>query len=328
MLKAFAIGDLHLKFVNGVDKRWQETRYLNFIDHIVERCLENDALLIIAGDTLDSINPKKEEVRMLMYMFHQLNKSNVTTLLVSGNHETIKTGSSILDYMELDKFPNVWYRDNYHKDGVTFHLVNHDELTTHKHMKCDGCNVLVSHFRCNYNQFVTEEIDVEKFTASYDLCIVGDIHDGFTLGKIWYTNNAVNKEFDTHPKCGYLEITKTETNCTISRIESSVPSLRYLKLDAQRYAKIKGSSYDMGNDFYKIEVEGTPEELRGLTPLHNSILKRVPLVPNVLNLESTEEVVDVETGDNDSGLVGYMTSLSYSDKYVAEMMKELRRNVD
>lgn len=319
MVKVIAIADLHIKRTPGVCWGWNKARYKRFIDDLISTCVERNAILAIAGDSLDSTAPKKEELQLFMYLLHELHKNNVVTLLVSGNHCTVKKGSSILDFLEVSQFPNVYYRRNYSQDNVTFHLCNHDSLDDYEVNLQEGKNILVSHFRCNYNKFVTEEIPVAEFTKPYDLCIVGDIHDSYQEGNLWYTNNPINKEFDTDPTCGYLEIS-IGNEITVDRVTTNYPRLLGRKVKASEFSSLQFTK----QDFYKVEVEGSPEELKLIKEWpSNVILVKVPVVTSSLFIPEVDDVKDTE--GSDVGLEEYMKAMGYSDELIVDMMKELRR---
>ena len=110
--------------VPNVPKQWQIDRYEEFIDNLISDCVDKRAILALCGDTLDSIDPKKEELRLFMYLMHELHNNGVTTLLVSGNHESLKAGESILDYLEVDRFENVFFRTSPTFLGVYRIMVN------------------------------------------------------------------------------------------------------------------------------------------------------------------------------------------------------------
>jgi DNA repair exonuclease SbcCD nuclease subunit len=320
--KFLAVADCHFKFINGVNKKWQRARYKKFIDDIVAKCVEEGFILIIAGDTFESINPKRDELKTFLYFLHSLEKNKITTLLVSGNHETISAGSSILDYLELDRFSNLYYRKNYVANDTTYHLVNHDSIHSYK-PTLNKHNVLISHFRCTVNKFITEEINVAEFTSPYDLCIVGDIHSPFDFDNVWYCNNPINKEFEAEPNCGYLEVNRKLSGWDVQRVPTDYPALVFKKCNAKEYDALDVKDTE---NFYKIEVAGSPQELRLVQPIANSILHKIPLVPASLKVEEGDSEIVGSTG-GEEGLISYMKSIKYSDQLVSDMLTELGREL-
>jgi len=322
MVKVIATADCHIKMVPGVSKRWQIARYERFISDLVDKCVKSNSILVIAGDLLDSVSAKKEELQLVLKLLHSLYAHNVTTLMVSGNHSTIKTGESFLDYLELNRFPNIVYRNNFEIENVKFHLVNHDSIHGYVPDLGNGLNILISHFRCNFNKFVTEEIDVEKFTGPFDFCIAGDIHAPFEIGNVVYTDKPINKEFDSNPSCGYLEIT-IDKDVTYKRVPTYYPSLVGKKVKAHEFNNLVFQP----EHYYRVEVEGSPAELKSIQPPSNNvILSKVPVVQSAI--ASVEEVEKItEDAYSDDGLIGYMKSLNYEDDLIANMMSELRRDV-
>lgn len=321
-MKIIHVADLHLKMTPIVPKEWNISRYRSFIDNLIADCKDENAILSLGGDLLDSVTPLKEEIRLFMYLMHRLNKEDIPTLLVSGNHETISQGSSILDYLEVNEFPNIYYRRNIEVQGVKFHLCNHDEIRRFKPDLGKGKNVLISHFRCSIPPRIQEEIDVRTFTESYDLCLLGDIHEPLEFDNCYYSGIPINKDFQTEPKCGYLEV-EIDKDIKVTRRSLDYPSLICKKTTTSALPSVKFNP----RHFYKVEVEGTPEELRKIKDMPINVkLCKIPLLEE--SLCSKEELVE-DTGsvaNLDDDLVAYMKSLKYSDALIAKMVDELRRS--
>ena len=322
-MKVIAVGDLHLKMVPNVPKQWQIDRYEEFIDNLISDCVDKRAILALCGDTLDSIDPKKEELRLFMYLMHELHNNGVTTLLVSGNHESLKAGESILDYLEVDRFENVFYRTSPTFLGVTFHLVNHDSIHSYTPKFIEGKNILISHARCNVPPHIKEEIDFKKFTKGYDICVLGDIHMPMAFGNVIYTNNPVNKEFEYEPDCGYVSL-DIDSGINVARKTLDYPHLVYRKRNAD---DVYLASFEGYKDFFKIDVEGTPEELRAIKDIPENVrVCKIPKLEKHLEVK-VEESLTEEAVDTPDDLKSYMKSLGYSDSLIADMMAELRREL-
>lgn len=316
-MRLLAIGDLHIKMVPGVPKDWQIKRYEEYIDNLISECKEKPTILAIVGDTLDSITPSKEELRLFLSLLHKLKNEDIHVLLVSGNHCTIQEGSSILDYLLLDEFPNICYRRNLVFNNTTFHLVNHDSLKSYAPSNFTERNILLSHFRCTIPPHITEEINVKKLTKPFDLCIVGDIHTNLQFDNVYYTNQPLNKQFETEPSCSYLEVDLDTLKVT--RKPAFYPSLIAKKMIAKKFHKEKFPA----PHFYKVEVEGTPEELRLIKEAHSNVkLCRIPLLEKSVAL--SEEVTEAPVLSLDDDLVDYMKALGYKDQLIADMLTELR----
>jgi DNA repair exonuclease SbcCD nuclease subunit len=308
--------------VPGVPKEWQISRYNLFIDDIIRECVTQNAVLVLAGDLLDSASPLKEELQLFMYFLHELNKASIDTLLVSGNHCSIKRGSSILDYLEVSQFENVYYRKNYHHSNIEFHLCNHDEIHNYTPVITKPRNILISHARCAIPPHITEEIDMEAFTAPYDLCILGDIHMAHSFGNTYYTNNPVNKIFEESVNTGYL-VVDIGKDIKVTRVKTEYPALRAVSCTVEELPALRFNK----TDFYKVEVTGTPEELRALKePAPYIKLCKIPLLPDVLPSEELYEEPEVENLADD--LVGYMKHLKYTDAQISELLEELEKPLD
>lgn len=324
-VKLIGVGDLHIKIRGDVPLAWQTARFRSFVETLVTACKDQDAILILAGDQLDSIEPKKEEIQLFLYLLGQLEAADIPTVLVSGNHETIAEGDSILDYLEVTQFTNICYRSpllNYRGTGVNVYPVNHDALTMPRLDSLrQGFNVLASHFRSDYNKFVREELDVAEFTAPYDLCVAGDIHDAFHFGNVWYTNNPLNKDFETSPTCGWLEVSidteQAPASCNVFHRRIEFPELRQIECTATEWPP----QID-GRHFYKIQVSGSVSELRDVkNQFPNAKVVRAPVTEHALPTEVMAEGSDISLrdGDLENDLMTYVSGLGWGDDTTASM---------
>jgi hypothetical protein len=178
--------------------------------------------------------------------------------------------------------------------------------------------------RCNVNRFIREEIDVEEFCAPYDLCLLGDIHEELQLSdKIWYTNNPVNQNFEKKPNNGVLlvEMQADTRSYTVTRIPTNdLPQLVQLECTAAQYEFIGVNA----KDYYRIEVTGTPEELREVkTTVPNVKIDRIPLISSVLASDaqlSELEEIDTAGATLEDELQNYLHAMKYHEGHTAELM--------
>jgi DNA repair exonuclease SbcCD nuclease subunit len=324
LIKLLCIGDLHLKIHADVPLAWQLDRYRQLFTWVVAQCREQKARLILAGDQFDSTRPKKEEIQLFLELLHRLEVAEIETFLVSGNHETLAEGSSILDYFELSRFPNLHYRANMllpHETGhVLATLINHDSLSAPRPVDqahfLDEFTLLVSHFRSDYNKWVKEEIDVAALADGYDLVIAGDIHDSFQFDNVWYTNNPLNKDFEANPHCGclWVEIDPQAKSYKAWHEKLEFPALRKVACSVKEWPCALPEK-----DYCQVEVSGAPEALRMLAPAEG--LARVVPIPQVgetLSLEGAE-ASETEVGLCE-GLTTYVEELSENPEETTEMM--------
>ena len=85
-MKIFHISDIHLgKKLSGYSLI-EDQKYI--LDQILENIkTEKPAVLLIAGDIYDTSNPSVEAVELFDYFLSELNKIEITVLIISGNHD-------------------------------------------------------------------------------------------------------------------------------------------------------------------------------------------------------------------------------------------------
>jgi hypothetical protein len=72
-------------------------------------------------------------------------------------------------------------------------------------------------------------------------------------------------------------------------------------------------------DFYRVEIEGTIDQLKGLTaPLDNVKLIKVPVVDEVLATPEEEETACHQSLEQE--LLAYMQELKYHEKKINDML--------
>lgn len=324
-MKLIAVGDWHKKIIAGVPTEWQMNRYIQSIDFIVDRCVKQGAILALLGDQLESIEPNKYELKLFNMLLHRLKEANITVLFVAGNHEKVAEGESILDYLGLSYFDNIVYRTNYQYTDVMFHLVNHDSIHSYTPtLDTNLRHVLLSHARCDIPPHIKEEINFKKFTAPYDLCLLGDIHSEIEFGNTYYTNNFVNKVFEERPVNGFLEVTIGK-DIKVKRVRTNFPALVAHKTTAAEFGRL---TFDP-TDYHRVELSGTPEELRLITArCPNVKLVKLPIAPQSLTteIEVTSQAEPLVLGDD---LGNYLSGgLGYTESYTAAMLDEYGRHVD
>jgi hypothetical protein len=325
MLKLIAVGDIHFKIRNDIDKEWQIKRYEAFVDTLVAECKRQDAVLALLGDQFDSIDPGKEELRLFLYLLGEADRAGLTTLLVSGNHETVAPGISYLDFLELYNFNNIVYRNNYYIGGVAFTLLNHDSLRTDLAPAPEDFNVLLTHARRTVNQFIREEIDVAEMIAPFDLIVAGDIHEPIHDGNFWYTGSPLNKDFQPNPSATWLEIDIDPVNRRYAA--------KHVSLDGPLLVKVKAHAADWPLQlkephYYHVELSGEAAELRPITAIGRMKLTKIPDLAQALILaeaaDQQEAVGEAVAKSLEEELAQHLTALDYPTQEVAEMLTVLR----
>lgn len=329
MKRFICTADIHVWLRREVPEEWQINRYQMLFRELIFLCRKHDAGLIIAGDLFEKSDPSLEELELVLKFFHDLKSEGIYVALVSGNHETIGNGIDTFQFLDtgpgrtIDVDYGTPWHTYYPQEDATIFFVNHCDLSQFMAEELPqerkaNLQILVSHFRCSYNQYVREEIDVAKLLEPFDLCIAGDIHAPFNDGKLWYTNNPVNKEFQKSADCGVLLLEIDSGKYQLTRIPLQLPALIQLSSNADEALPETNDT-----DYYRINVTGTHTELREVEiDKPNVKVNKVPRVEEALTLAVDEEVATERSIEDE--LVSYLRDIGYSDDYVSEMMSALR----
>ena len=316
--------DVHLWLRREAPVSWQSERYMQLFEFLIEACLHHHAELIIAGDLWEKCEPELEEQELAFIFFRMCREAGVEVYLIGGNHESIGPGKDTFQYLDMGKDktikvnyqPKPWVLQMPEED-CTLHFLSHCGLGTYHGPPVTGAklNILISHFRCNYNQFVKEEIDVDHLLEPFDLAVVGDIHAGFSLGKLIYTNHPINKEFQSSVDTGVLLLTIDKGAAKYERIATNLPSLIQIRIRADEEFPPLNET-----DFYRIEVTGTVPELKNISaPQANVKLVKVPEALQVLVQENGEQE-EITNRSLDEELALYLKELGYDENKIDRMM--------
>jgi len=323
MRRFIACADAHLWLRREAPIAWQFNRYMQFFELMIELCLHHHAELIIAGDLFERCEPELEEQQLAFIFFRMLKEAGIEVYLISGNHEGLAPGRDTFQYLDMGKDKTI--RVNYGKGMVlqmpeedcTLHFLSHCDLGTYQGPPVTGTklNILISHFRCNYNQFVKEEIDVDHLLEPFDLAVVGDIHAPYGVGKLVYTNHPINKEFQTSVDTGVLLLTIDKGTAKYERLATNLPSLIQIRIRADEEFPALNET-----DFYRIEVTGTVPELKTIVaPQANVKLVKVPEALQVLVQENGEQE-EITNRSLDEELASYLGELGYDENKIDRMM--------
>ena len=323
------VGDIHFRIRNGIPRNWQLLRYHSFIRSIVRRCSIKGTPLVLLGDQLDDIQLRPDELKLFLLLLSELELQKVDVFLVSGNHETIKTGESIIDYLLVNRlFDNIYYRDvviNYKGTGVNLHLRNHDSLLEADALPPHDFNLLCTHVRCDINKFITAEADLVELVTGFDACIAGDIHSAVSSPEgIIYTNNPINLEFETDPKTGFLELTiNGKGSYSINRIETDFAKLLRIDCAASEWESVKGTVEANDQHFYSVRMTGTPNELRDITGKpDNCKIEKKPTTAVVRVADASMKDLDSsDPAEWAEAASGYLTAVAVTDDRKADLLK-------
>lgn len=318
-------GDQHISVKKDIPIEWQLNRFRLLFKSYVDLCKKHSADLILTGDLFHAANENKWEKRLFLELINLLEREEIRTHIIIGNHENMGAQGSTLDYFQPD-FDNLdWVQ--YHptisfkkEEGCELVFVGHNQLQAwldSGDTEWEGTRIIFSHFRPTVNKFIQEEIDVQKFISTSSLCICSDIHLPLTLcdGRLVYTNSPLNTHFEPKPDCGCLLLTLDSGEVSYKRLVLSLPNLIQITTTASAFEDTVDTV-----DYYRIEVTGTPEELRSIkTESPNTKLLKIPeLQETYAELEVTKEVKDQSLQD---ALIGYMQELQMSEGSIQKMME-------
>ena len=319
--------DWHIRIRPDIPIDWQVNRYRGLFNSILCTCIQQEAYLVLAGDILDRNRPSLQELDLLMEFLSLANKHIKQTYLISGNHENLGQGASTYDYLQafLGKLENVQYNSSNEifvplENDVDLYMVGHPAIAySYNEVRKDKTNILVSHFRPTVNQFIQEEINVADFIKPYDLVVAGDIHMPLSLndGKLLYTNHPVNSCYEATPDCGFILLEANGSGFNVERIGCHTRSLISIKTTAADYEEPE--VLEGNEDYYRIEVTGSPEELRKITTdkWYIKLLK----VPEVISEYAAEaEVSEIKCLSMEESLKAYMQSLQMDEELIGKMM--------
>lgn len=322
MRRFICTADIHLWLRKEAPDAWQIHRYMMLFELLIKLCQDHQASLIVAGDLFEKAEPDLEEQQLALLFFRMLREAGIEVFAITGNHETLGPGRDTFQHLDMGYLKTV--KAHYGKnrklympeEDCSIHFVNHCDLGTYQGPgdTTTKLNILVSHFRCNYTQFVKEELDVERLLLPFDLCIAGDIHAPYGLGKLIYTNNPVNKEFQGTVDTGVVLLTVDKGTCMYERIPTHLPALIQVNLRADEDLPELNDT-----DFYRVEVTGTVPELKQVSVvLPNVKLVKVPEAVEVL--VTGEEPEELKVVSHEEELIAYMQELGYSDEKITRMM--------
>lgn len=234
-MRLLACGDLHIRIHKDWPLDWQFQRYTKFFNALVERARQDCDAVILAGDLLDNRNLNRFDLYLLFQLLTALDEAEITTVIVSGNHETLsEQGNSdsvlswvlpltSLKHMVYAKEPSqIWVGD------CALDLVNHHNLRAFGGFDTPG-DILVTHVRCSVNEHIQEETDIAKLCEPYQLTIAGDIHMPLTLEEhnLYYTNTPMDKQFHQgEGENGWIIVESDGGRFNLTRETTDFPELR------------------------------------------------------------------------------------------------------
>jgi hypothetical protein len=295
-MKLLVSADYHIKLkTKNIPDTWARNRFISLFQKLRE--LEDTVELhIVAGDFFDKV-PSLEELE-LYYEFVATRSRMCTTLIIPGNHEAIKKGTTFFSFLK-----NITERINpcVHVVDQVYNHVGIDFLPYNKLkdfekdpdlFEFEG-NILVTHVRGEIPPHVKPEVNLEIFDR-WKVVLAGDLHSYDNCQRnILYPGSPVTTSFHRSP---------TSTGVII--LDTDTLNHEFVKLDLpQLIRKTVKVGEDMVADPYHhviYEVEGDMTELAAVMDsdlLDKKVVKRSVDTALILSPEMSieEEITDYLT---------------------------------
>jgi hypothetical protein len=327
--------DIHIQLKKKIDIGWQEDRYVMLSAKLIELCTANDASLIIAGDLFERSEPSQEELKIAFQFLRTIREAGIETWLVSGNHETISAGVDTFTFLDVGKDLTVdlhygkYLRLLLPEEETQIDFLNHCDLGVGP-MMTDlqyKNSILVTHVRCDFNQFVRAEVDILELCNSYDLTIAGDIHEEFFQElpggrSLVYTNTPLNKEFQTCNNDSVLLLQVDKNGPKMQRLPMDLPALLQITIEAGDEL----SALDPRH-CYRIAVNGERDALRAFRkPDHPYVLvDKIPTVLEALSERDRETLEAVDDRGLDEDLIVYLGEKGMGESKISRMMSAFKQ---
>lgn len=217
--------DWHLKLgAKNIPVDWAKNRYRLMFEKI--HMLESRAdMHVIAGDLVDKL-PNMEELALY---FEFIKHSTIETIIIPGNHESIKKDTTFLTYLkEVTKSINPLVRiidDYYEYKGIDFLPYNRLKEYEKDPSKYNFTNdILVSHCRGAIDPHVKPEVDLDMFNK-WRTVLLGDLHSYENSQRnLLYAGSPVTTSFHRSPVDTGVILFDTETH-THEWIKLELPQL-------------------------------------------------------------------------------------------------------
>lgn len=265
----------------------------------------------LMGDVFDKL-PSMEELELY---FEFVSEARVPTIIIDGNHEAQKKGTTFLSSLKAVTHkinPLVQIVDDYWSlENVDFiPYCRLKDFAAGKHPEFSG-NICVSHFRAEIPPHVKPEIDLDLFNR-WDLVLAGDLHS--------YENSQRNILYPGSPVTTSFHRKAVETGVLIVDTETLEHEWRTLELPQLIRKTIRAGdpTPQTPYDHTIYEVEGDLSELGNLQDnelIDKKIVRRETDTALILSPEMslTEEVNEY---------LRYVLQLE--DHTVEEVLKELQ----
>ena len=209
-MKVLFIADIHIKLgQKNVPLEWALNRYKLFNDKI-SKLQESVDLVILGGDVFDRM-PTIEELEVYFNFIRIFNKE---TLVIPGNHESVKKTTTFLTNLKAVSNAinhNVHIIDNFDtRHGMDF--IPYNKLKEYHPADVDfHSRILVTHIRGEIPPHVKPEVPLSLFER-WDIVLAGDLHsyENSQLN-ILYPGSPMSTSFHRNPVDTGVIILDTDT---------------------------------------------------------------------------------------------------------------------
>ncbi len=307
-MKVLFIADIHIKLgQKNVPLEWALNRYKLFNDKI-SKLQESVDLVILGGDVFDRM-PTIEELEVYFNFIRIFNKE---TLVIPGNHESVKKTTTFLTNLKAVSNAinhNVHIIDDFDtRHGMDF--IPYNKLKEYHPADVDfHSRILVTHVRGEIPPHVKPEVPLSLFER-WDIVLAGDLHsyENSQLN-ILYPGSPMSTSFHRNPVDTGVIILDTDT-LEHEFIALGLPQM--LRKTIQAGDPMPATTYD--HTIY--EVEGDMSQLQDVAN-HELLDKKVSkrTVDVALMLEP-----DMTLGQELGEYLRYILQLN--DDAVGEVLEE------
>lgn len=286
-MKVLFLADLHIKYPKKVPKEWQRNRFMLLAEEINKTSCD---LVILGGDTLDSVKPTTAELALF---FDFLSKIKYKTLIYSGNHEMqTKTHSILFDLRDeitrcnslVDVVTSTYFIDPETGEPI-FDIIDYMDIQKEVTPKS---NIAFTHVRGAITPHVIPETELEKF-SEYSIVFAGDLHS--------YQNSQLNIMYPGSPLTTSMHRTRQTDSNGMLIINIDPPNIVYdsewinlshLPQLLKKTVTIKEEIVHTEYDFTMYEIQGSVDQLAGIE--NSELLDKK--INNVVTKDSKLELKD------------------------------------
>ena len=265
-MKVLFIADIHIKLgQKNVPVEWALNRYKLFNDKI-SKLQESVDLVILGGDVFDRM-PTIEELEVYFNFIRIFNKE---TLVIPGNHESVKKTTTFLTNLKAVSNAinhNVHIIDDFDtRHGMDF--IPYNKLKEYHHADVDfHSRILVTHVRGEIPPHVKPEVPLTLFER-WDVVLAGDLHS--------YENSQLNILYPGSPMSTSFHRNPVDNGVIILDTESLEQTFIPLKLPQMLRKTITAGEAMPPTDYDHTiyEVEGDMSQLQDVAN-HELLDKKV-----------------------------------------------------